>query len=38
MREIIDLKTTNMTIDEMFSLENYILKNYKLIPAEMLED
>lgn len=36
-RKIIDLTETKITIDELFKLENYILKNYKLIPVEMLE-
>ena len=37
MREIIDLKNTDMTIDEMFELQDYVLKNYQLIPVELLE-
>lgn len=37
MREIIELKNTDMTIDEMFELQDYILKDYQLIPVELLE-
>lgn len=36
-RKVIDLKTTNMTFDEIMNLENYIWKNDKLIPVEILE-
>lgn len=36
-RQIIDLNTTSMTIDEIFELQDYIFKNYQLIPVEILE-
>lgn len=36
-RKIIDLNTTKMTLDEIMNLENYIWKNDKLIPVEILE-
>jgi len=35
-REIITI-TANMTFQEIENLENYIWKNNKLIPAEMIE-
>lgn len=35
-RKIIDLNATEMTFDEIFQLENYIWKQDKLIPIEML--
>ena len=36
-RKIINLKTTKMTWGEVLKLENYIWKNDKLVPVEMLE-
>lgn len=36
-REVIDLGTTNMSIDEIYELENYTWKEDKLIPNEQLE-
>lgn len=36
-REIIDLKTTLLSKEEIYSLENYVWKNELLIPQEMLE-
>ena len=33
-RKVIDLKTTNMTFDEIMNLNDYVWKNDKLIPAE----
>lgn len=36
-RKIICLKECNMTFDEINNLKNYIWKNDKLIPAEMIE-
>lgn len=33
-RETIDLKTTNMTFDEIMNLKDYVWKNDKLIPIE----
>lgn len=33
-RKIIDLKTTNMTFDEIMNLKDYVWKNDKLIPVE----
>lgn len=33
-RKVIDLKTTNMTFDEIMNLKDYVWKNDKLIPAE----
>ena len=33
-RKVIDLKTTNMTFDEIMNLKDYIWKNDKLIPVE----
>ena len=33
-REIIDLKTTDMTFDEIMNLKDYVWKNDKLIPIE----
>lgn len=38
MREIIDLRNTNMTIDEIFELQDYVWKDYQLIPVELLGD
>ncbi len=36
-REIIDLSTTNMTLEESMQLENYIWEGNYLIPVELLE-
>ena len=36
-RKIIDLKTTNLTREEVYKLESYVWKQDKLIPVEMLE-
>lgn len=33
-RETIDLKTTNMTFDEIMKLKDYVWKNDRLIPVE----
>lgn len=33
-RKVIDLKTTNMTFDEIMNLKDYVWKNDKLIPVE----
>lgn len=33
-RKIIDLKTTNMTFEQIMNLKNYVWKNDKLIPIE----
>lgn len=33
-RKVIDLKTTNMTFDEIMDLKDYVWKNDKLIPIE----
>ena len=33
-RKVIDLKTTNMTFDEIMNLKNYVWKNDKLIPVK----
>lgn len=33
-RKVIDLKTTNMTFDEIMNLNDYVWKNDKLIPVE----
>lgn len=38
MREIIDLRDTNMTIDEIFELQNYVWKDNQLVPVELLGD
>lgn len=35
-RKIIDLNSTNMTFDEVMNLKDYVWKNDKLIPAEMI--
>ncbi len=37
MRKIIDLRDTNMTIDEIFELQNYVWKDDQLVPVELLE-
>ena len=37
-RKIIDLKTTNMTFDEIMNLKNYVWKSDKLVPIETIED
>lgn len=36
-RKVIDLKTTNMTFDEIMNLNDYVWKNDKLIPIEIIE-
>lgn len=36
-RKIIDLKITQLTIDEIYNLNNYVWKQDKLIPGELLE-
>lgn len=36
-RKIIDLKTTNMTFDEIMNLKDYVWKDDKLIPIEMIK-
>lgn len=36
-RDIIDLNNTNLTFDDVIQLENYIWKENKLIPIEMLD-
>ncbi len=36
-REIIDLNTTNMTFEEITDLKDYVWKNDKLIPIEIIE-
>lgn len=33
-RKVIDLKTTNMTFDEIMDLKDYVWKSDKLIPVE----
>ena len=33
-RKVIDLKTTNMTFDEIMNLNDYVWKNDKLIPVK----
>lgn len=33
-RKVIDLKTTNMTFNEIMNLKDYVWKNDKLIPVE----
>lgn len=35
-RKVIDLNSTNMTFDEVMNLKDYVWKNDKLIPAEMI--
>lgn len=37
-RKIIDLNNTIMTLEEVFNLENYIWKNDKLIPEELINN
>lgn len=37
-RKVIDLNTANMTINDVMQLENYVWKNNKLIPCELLEE
>lgn len=37
MRMIINLNTTNMTFEEVMNLKDYVWKNDKLIPIEMIE-
>lgn len=36
MRTIINLKLVKMTFDEVMNLKDYVWKNDKLIPAEMI--
>ena len=36
-RKVIDLSISNMTLDEIMQLENYVWKQDKLIPVEMIE-
>lgn len=36
-RKVIDLNTTNMTFEEIMNLKDYVWKNDKLIPVEMIE-
>lgn len=36
-RKVIDLNTTNMTFDEAMNLKDYVWKNDKLIPVEIIE-
>ena len=36
-RKIIDLSNTNLTFVEIEKLENYVWKNDKLIPVEMID-
>lgn len=36
-RNIIELSNTSMAFDEILKLENYVWKQDKLIPAEMIE-
>lgn len=35
-KKVIDLNTTNMTFDEAMNLKDYVWKNDKLIPIEMI--
>lgn len=35
-RKVIDLNSTNMTFDEVMNLKDYVWKNDKLIPIEMI--
>ena len=37
MRKIIDLSASDITLDEVMQLEDYVWKQDKLIPAEMIE-
>ena len=36
-RKIINLKETSLTFQDIENLENYVWKDYLLIPAEMIE-
>lgn len=36
-RKVIDLNNSNKTLNEIMQLENYVWKQDKLIPAEMIE-
>ena len=36
-RKVINLNETNMTLDEIMQLENYVWKQDKLIPLEIIE-
>lgn len=36
-RKIINLNNTNMSFDEIMNLENYVWKNDKLIPIELID-
>lgn len=36
-RKIIDLNTTNMTFEEIMNLKDYVWKDDKLIPIEMIK-
>lgn len=36
-RKVIDLNISNMSLDEIMQLENYVWKHDKLIPVEMIE-
>lgn len=36
-RKVIDLNTTNMTFEEITDLKDYVWKNDKLIPIEIIE-
>ena len=33
-RKVVDLKTTNMTFDEIMNLKDYVWESDKLIPVE----
>lgn len=37
MRNIIDLTKENLTLCEVYNLNNYIIRGNKLIPVELLE-
>lgn len=37
MREVIDLRDTSMTIDEIFELQDYVWKDNQLVPIGILE-
>lgn len=36
-QQIIDLNNTNMTLEEIYQLKDYVWKQDKLIPAKLLE-
>lgn len=36
-REIIDLEYTSLTVEDVYKLTDYVLRDYKLIPIELLE-